>query len=84
MYNVQFGSLQHETEGVSYKLMQTNELGAIGSVSFANVFDLTVPKTIVDRSVYSRAAVQSCKNGVCGSLVELDFSQTQKPTICKV
>lgn len=84
MYNVQFGSLQHETEGVSYKLMQTNELGSIGSVSFTNIFDLTVPKTIVDRSVYLRAAVQSCKNGVCGSLVELDFSQTQKPTICKV
>lgn len=83
MYNVKFGSLQHETEGVSYKLMQTNELGSIDSVSFAKIFDLTVPKTIVDRSVYTRVAVQSCKNGSCGQLVELDFNGLQIPLVCR-
>jgi len=80
-FDVDFGSFNHEASGVSYNLYRTN---STGDLSLETPLPLTVPKVMIDRSVYSRAAVQSCKNGVCGSLVELDFSQTQKPTICKV
>ncbi|RTR38332.1 hypothetical protein EKG38_12410 [Shewanella canadensis] len=83
MYNVQFGSLQHHVSGISYNIMQTNATGNISSVSFDKTIVTDVPRTIVDTTTYLRAAVQSCKNGTCGDIVEVDFSHSVSPSICE-
>jgi len=83
MYNVQFGTLQHPVDGVSYKVMQTNATGDIGSVSFDKTVVADVPRVLVDISTYSRTAVQSCKNGSCGEIVEVNFSNSVSPAICE-
>ncbi|WP_028762587.1 S8 family peptidase [Shewanella colwelliana] len=83
MYNVQFGTLQHAVDGVSYKVMQTNATGNIDSVNFDTTVVTDVPRAVVDRSTYSRAAVQSCKNGTCGDIVEVDFSHSLSPGVCE-
>ncbi|GIU03521.1 hypothetical protein TUM4261_01310 [Shewanella sp. c952] len=83
MYNVQFGTLQHATDGVSYNILQTSSTGDINSVTFDKTVVADVPRVTVDTSTYTRVAVQSCKDGTCGEIVEVDFSYSVQPAICE-
>ncbi|PKG74062.1 hypothetical protein CXF86_15365 [Shewanella sp. GutCb] len=81
-YNIEFGTIQHAVEGISYKVMQTNKTGSIDLVNFDKVITTQLPKALVDMTDYSRLAIQSCKNGACGEIAEIDLSQTEAPSIC--
>jgi serine protease len=83
MYNVQFGTMQHAVDGISYNVMQTNATGNIDSVDFDKTVVTAVPRVIVDNSTYARVAVQSCKNGSCGDIVEVDLSHSVSPGACE-
>ncbi|QQX80731.1 S8 family serine peptidase [Shewanella sp. KX20019] len=83
MYNIQFGTLQHTVDGVSYNILQTSSTGDINSVAFDKTVVADVPRVTVDASAYTRVAVQSCKDGSCGDIVEVDFSSSVPPAICE-
>ncbi|WP_162618089.1 S8 family peptidase [Shewanella halifaxensis] len=77
-YDINFGLLQHETAGIHYEIVQTNDVGD------EIVISSKVPRLIVDRSTHKNIAVRSCKNNSCNEFVNVDFNSTKKPSVCNI
>lgn len=82
MYNMTFGKLQHASQGISYNVLQTSQTGDLNNINFEKSFIVKTPQVIVDLSQYSRVGVQSCKNGTCDPIVEINLSNTISPPAC--
>ncbi|MBY5991375.1 S8 family serine peptidase [Ferrimonas balearica] len=82
LYDVKFGRLQQAAPGIRYHIYQVAGDGAVGPETSQHTTTLSVPLATVDRGAFPRVGVQSCRNDVCGEVLELDFSDVAAPEAC--